>query len=162
MYEALSYAWGGSDKSLSIFVDGHELPVTANLHAALSHLRNRSLDRAMWVDAVCINQADSEERGHQVQSMAKIYANASRVIVWLGEAANDSDRAFEEIRVAAEKQPVNHSSDRDRDSMDLADYIDGQSDDSTDRMIRSFDKMIQQAVFAILQRPWFRRIWVRQ
>ncbi|KAK3947007.1 heterokaryon incompatibility protein-domain-containing protein [Pseudoneurospora amorphoporcata] len=43
-----------------------------------------------------------EEKGHQVQSMAKIYAKASRVIVWLGEEAAGSDQALEEIRIAAE------------------------------------------------------------
>ncbi|RMJ04826.1 hypothetical protein CDV36_014510 [Fusarium kuroshium] len=49
---------------------------------ALKCLRNCSLDRIIWVDAICINQDDAEERGRQVQSMAKIYANASRVVVW--------------------------------------------------------------------------------
>ena len=39
--------------------------------------------------------------------MAKIYGQANRVIVWLGEAADDSDRALEEIRVAAEDEVTN-------------------------------------------------------
>ncbi|RFU26745.1 hypothetical protein B7463_g9592, partial [Scytalidium lignicola] len=65
--------------------------------------------------------------------MAKIYGQANRVVVWLGKATNDSDLALEEIRLAASKMST-HSS----------------------------NKAIQQAVLALFQRPWFRRIWVLQ
>ncbi|KAF2193975.1 hypothetical protein K469DRAFT_709454 [Zopfia rhizophila CBS 207.26] len=54
LYEALSYVWGDSDNPRSISVDKHGLSVTANLHAALSRLRDHSLERILWVDAVCI------------------------------------------------------------------------------------------------------------
>lgn len=54
LYEALSYVWGDPSKRLSISVDKHDLPVTTNLHAALSHLRDHSVERIIWVDAVCI------------------------------------------------------------------------------------------------------------
>jgi hypothetical protein len=77
--------------------------VTVNLHEALSHLRDRSIERIIWVDAVCINQNDGEEKGQQIQLMAKIYGQASRVLVWLGEAADNSDQALEEIRLAGSK-----------------------------------------------------------
>jgi hypothetical protein len=90
--------------------------------------------RTIWVDAVCINQENEEEKGHQIQSMARIYGQANRVIVWLGEAADNSDRAVEEIRTAAGRQSTNSSN----------------------------EKSIQQAILALLQRPWFRRIWVRE
>ncbi|KAH7625119.1 hypothetical protein B0T09DRAFT_369600, partial [Sordaria sp. MPI-SDFR-AT-0083] len=68
----------------------------------LLHLRDHSIQRTIWIDAICINQGDNEEKGHQVQSMAKIYAKASRVIVWLGKEAAGSDQALEKIRIAAE------------------------------------------------------------
>src|SRR5689334_18350238 len=54
LYEALSYVWGCSDKPHSISIDGYHLPVTANLHTALLHLRDRFMERTIWVDAVCI------------------------------------------------------------------------------------------------------------
>jgi hypothetical protein len=133
LYEALSYVWGSSDKPRFISVDDHDLPVTVSLHAALSRLRNRYIERVIWADAVCINQTDLQERSCQVQLMAKIYSKASRIVVWLGEMADDSDRALEEILVAADKQSTN----------------------------RSNNGTIQQAILTLLQRPWFRRIWVR-
>ncbi|KAK3946547.1 heterokaryon incompatibility protein-domain-containing protein, partial [Pseudoneurospora amorphoporcata] len=101
-YEALSYVWGSEDKPCFIFINGCKLAVGKNLYAALLHLRDHSIKRTIWIDAICINQGDNEEKGHQVQSMAKIYAKASRVIVWLGEETAGSDQALEEIRIAAE------------------------------------------------------------
>jgi hypothetical protein len=90
------------------------------------------MERIIWIDAICINQEDNDEKGQQVQSMAKIYAKASRVIVWLGEAAGDSDHALEVIRKAAEEQYTNSA----------------------------IDKPNQQSIFTLLERPWFQRIWV--
>jgi len=132
VYDALSYVWGNPNETLPIFIDGHVLDITASLHAALLRLRDHSLERIIWVDAICINQADEEEKGHQIQSMARIYGQANRVIVWLGEVADDSDLALEAIRVAGSKKST-YCSDSER---------------------------IPPAVLALLQRPWFRRIWV--
>ena len=132
LYDALSYVWGNPNETLPIFIDGHVLDITASLHAALLRLRDHSLERIIWVDAVCINQANEEEKGHQIQSMARIYGQANRVIVWLGEVADDSDLALEAIRVASSKKST-YCSDSER---------------------------TPPAVLALLQRPWFRRIWV--
>ncbi|KAK4444358.1 heterokaryon incompatibility protein-domain-containing protein [Podospora aff. communis PSN243] len=103
-YEALSYAWdeGGQPKEpksskenersnghreqqpLYIICNGHEVPVKRNLYDALLHLRHSSVIRAIWVDAVCINQEDSTEVSHQIQAMTEIYGQAHRTVVWLG------------------------------------------------------------------------------
>jgi hypothetical protein len=66
--------------------------------------------------------------------MAKIYAQANRVIVWLGEGADNSNLALKAIRMAGGKRPTHHSD----------------------------SGRVQSAVLALLQRPWFRRIWVRE
>lgn len=137
-YEALSYVWGGSDKPQSISIREHNstsehyLPVTENLHAALTRLRYPFYERIIWIDAICINQHNEREKEEQIELMARIYALANRVVVWLGEAAEDSDQALHWIRVAGGKKSKNPS----------------------------INKSIQQAVIALLQRPWFRRIWV--
>ncbi|KAK1760092.1 heterokaryon incompatibility protein-domain-containing protein [Echria macrotheca] len=98
LYEALSYAWGSPETTHSLFIDDRVLPITANLHAALMHLRDPHLDRVLWADAVCVNQKDLAERSRQVQFMPVVYSCASRVIVWLGEDKDDSKRAMETIR----------------------------------------------------------------
>jgi hypothetical protein len=48
----------------------------------------------LWVDALCIDQANIKERNAQVAKMADIYRNARSVRVWLGEAEDFSELAF--------------------------------------------------------------------
>jgi hypothetical protein len=132
LFEALSYVWGSPDKTLPIFIHGHSFDVTVNLRAALSHLRDHSIERILWVDAICIDQANQKEKGNQIQYMAKIYGHANRVIVWLGEAEDDGDQALEVIRTIAEDESQNLS--------------------NNDR----------KAIITLLQRPWFERIWVSE
>ncbi|KIW09132.1 uncharacterized protein PV09_00070 [Verruconis gallopava] len=94
VYEALSYCWGDISKRLLIFCDGKPFLVSENLETALRHLRLEESERILWIDAICINQADYEERKHQVGMMRSIYSRAKRVLVWLGEAGEDSELAF--------------------------------------------------------------------
>ncbi|KAK3361634.1 heterokaryon incompatibility protein-domain-containing protein [Lasiosphaeria ovina] len=77
LYEALSYTWGDPHQRRSISIDGRSSLVTANLHAALVSLRDGLLERIVWVDAICINQDDNQEKGNQIRYMAEIYSKAS-------------------------------------------------------------------------------------
>ena len=132
-FEALSYAWGSEENPKSISVDGCNFLVGANLYSALLHLQDDYIERILWVDALCINQDNNAEKGRQVQSMAKIYAKASRVIVWLGEAtANGGDAALEYIRAVSNKQTNT-----------------------------SVDETKKVLVVDLLGRSWFQRVWVR-
>jgi len=63
-FEALSYTWETTEKSAQITVNGCTMQVTANLYSALQHLRLEAVDRVLWVDAICINQENMEERRH--------------------------------------------------------------------------------------------------
>jgi hypothetical protein len=134
LYEALSYVWGDQNKTLPISIGKHRFDVTENLHAALSRLRDRSFERIIWVDAICINQANKEEKEKQIQLMARIYNQAYSVVVWLGEEADDSDQALEAIVRAGNHRGLSFT------------------DDVT----------VQRAVIKLLQRKWFRRIWVME
>jgi hypothetical protein len=89
VYEALSYQWGPENVMRDIEIHGHPWHVRENLYWALSHLRYREGCRLLWIDALCINQMDNVERGHQVYQMGMIYSHAERVCVWLG-LADDS------------------------------------------------------------------------
>jgi hypothetical protein len=96
-YEALSYEWGTSAKDLEISINGEPIRVRRNLHSALWHIRTQR-ERLLWIDALCINQADVSERNHQVCLMGRIYSQAENVVVWLGPAANDSDLAMDALK----------------------------------------------------------------
>jgi hypothetical protein len=83
-YEALSYSWGSQNTPHEIIIDGKPLSITESLHEALCSLRNPTKDRMLWVDALCIDQSNIKERGHQVDCMGEIYKKADNVIIWLG------------------------------------------------------------------------------
>ncbi|KAI1064507.1 hypothetical protein LB506_007789 [Fusarium annulatum] len=83
-YEALSYAWGSSEDKATIRINETTLQVTKNLKEALTYLRHESKPRCLWIDAICINQSDVDERNSQVSLMGYIYSSASCVISWLG------------------------------------------------------------------------------
>lgn len=96
-YEALSYVWGSGGASQSILVSGTTLRIGQNLYQALLRLRHRLIEKVLWIDAICINQADNQEKEHQIPLMLQIYQAASRVIVWLGEEADHSTQALNAI-----------------------------------------------------------------
>ncbi|KAI0186799.1 aldehyde dehydrogenase family-domain-containing protein [Xylaria flabelliformis] len=91
-YAALSYVWGDINFTEDILVNGIKLPVTTNLASALRQFRTTGFPHHpdvgklqwLWVDAICINQNNIEEKNHQVPFMGKIYSNASLVLSWLG------------------------------------------------------------------------------
>ncbi|KAK7756685.1 hypothetical protein SLS62_001126 [Diatrype stigma] len=83
--EALSYVWGTDLSNDPIFVGGNPFFITKNLHTILRGLRRRDVNRRIWVDAICINQEDLEEKTHQIRLMRDIYTKAGDTIVWLNE-----------------------------------------------------------------------------
>ncbi|KAE8319313.1 heterokaryon incompatibility protein-domain-containing protein [Aspergillus transmontanensis] len=137
-YEALSYVWGSENTPQSILIDGQTLSVTENLYTALLYLRERQLERLLWIDAICINQGDEDEKAQQIQFMPMIYGQATQVIVWLGETADQSDKALETIRLTADDEP------------------------SEDKPTDIQQELNHTAIVRLLERPWFRRIWVLQ
>lgn len=88
-YEALSYVWGDQLHPRPISIDGNAFQVTENLYNAMTNIRFRKVERTLWIDAICINQKDASERSHQVTNMHYIYSQASKVLIWLGEATPD-------------------------------------------------------------------------
>lgn len=86
-YEAISYTWGDATKVRIITIGGKKLEITANAFQVISRRASYWEPKLIWIDSVCINQKDLEERSRQVQLMRELYRNASRVIAWLGEAA---------------------------------------------------------------------------
>ncbi|KAI1102831.1 HET-domain-containing protein [Jackrogersella minutella] len=113
-YEALSYVWGPKRNPLPVYVSRADFATTTtlrdvcqvrferllsrrNLVIALKHLRYTDRLRIMWVDALCINQADDVEKGSQVAMMGDIFRPAPRVVTWLGPAENNSNHAMDYI-----------------------------------------------------------------
>ena len=94
-YIAISYAWGETEDTRNIVLNGHEFPITESLWGALQRLRSRSFPVIIWADALCINRQNIVERNIQVQLMADIYGKAYSVAVWLGPEADNSHEAID-------------------------------------------------------------------
>ncbi|KAJ8108660.1 hypothetical protein OPT61_g8020 [Boeremia exigua] len=106
-FHTLSYTWGDPlDRTgrhfssiipdTSISCNGKEITITRNLDAALrTILSSQSVEedgkQALWVDAICINQSNLEERSAQISIMNRIYGNALMTIGWLGSPDESSD-----------------------------------------------------------------------
>jgi hypothetical protein len=100
-YDALSYEWGECKVQKVILVDDHPVHIYANLHSFLFHLQqyhNTQLELLpFFADALSIDQLNIAERNVQVQSMGRIYKQATKVLAWLGEASSGSDFLFDAL-----------------------------------------------------------------
>lgn len=80
-FEAISYVWGSTRKRRTIFCNQVATRITQNLFEALRRIRHPSSPRAVWADAICINQGDDAEKSHQVALMGQIYSRSRRVLI---------------------------------------------------------------------------------
>jgi hypothetical protein len=143
-FEALSYVWGVGLMPHTIHVAGKPFYVTSNLYSALKELRHPEHERTIWIDAICINQQDNVEKSSQVQMMRDIYAKASKVVVWLGNAAKDTSLTFDLVRQC-------HMAD--------TDTIDTLWMDRTSSLQR---KSIRHEFARIFMYEWWKRSWIIQ
>jgi len=169
-YEALSYAWGAAENPEIVYIynslptQGEDfnrdlqscatLSIRQNLGCALKYLRYKDRIRKLWIDAICINQVDIEERSAQVSRMDHIYRLAKRVVVWLGP--EDNTLAMETL------QHLGTQNEMSKDSCH------GPSVECVDRiwwdplLDLPYDKQTWAAIFEFLSSSWFERMWIFQ
>ncbi|KAI0415298.1 heterokaryon incompatibility protein-domain-containing protein [Xylaria grammica] len=147
-YEALSYVWGSAEVTKPIYVNGDSLQVTVNLRSALRHLRWEHESRVLWVDAVCIDQSDLDERAHQVTLMSDIYRSTERVIVWLGRSDQDTKYTFTLLKALAEE----------------AEEVKNAPAELGRKKMRKVRAGVDQArkITHLLENDWFQRSWTVQ
>lgn len=161
VYEALSYTWGSVPDSDYVYVQKDKgekaLAITLNLAEALRYLRYEDRPRVLWIDAICVDQNNTAERGHQVLRMADIYRHATRVIIWLGPERDDSTLAMQELNALGQTIEVDWATQ-------------GVRPLSGDHYNQWFeeplpfeeDRKILAAIEVFLDRSWFKRLWIWQ
>jgi hypothetical protein len=134
--------------------------ITKSLATGLKCFRQPEEPRILWADAVCIDQSDDQDKGHQVNMMADVYDHASAVLVWLGEASTHAaEKAFHFIRKfnrhidskISERELVNNAWEAVVNVLRLRTRSQLFQDDSESEALNDF-----------FRRPWFRRLWVLQ
>jgi hypothetical protein len=142
-YEALSWSWGSEPPEYQILIRRGEtrtrMRATGALVWALKHLRYPDRDRTLWIDAICIDQLNVDEKNHQVQMMSQIYSYAIRVCIWLGLDDVESNRAIRFIK---------------EEILQLRHFDTLCQDESNSQK--------WQSLLLLMQRPWFFRRWVVQ
>ncbi|KAI0514646.1 heterokaryon incompatibility protein-domain-containing protein [Xylaria bambusicola] len=157
-YNALSYSWLSESPATNATEECHVLEtkqgplrVLDTMHSFFRVLLLKgaeSDDLWWWIDSICINLRDVEERSQQVQLMGQIYRNAHAVIIWLGEELDHTDRAVDFIQLL--NKTVRQQT-----------YRPG-----SDEIRRIFQQDHYQPHWAALtsffQRQWWSRIWTVQ
>ena len=158
-YLALSYTWGdwaNVESRRSLECEGAKAVISANLHSAMSRIRERNDSVFLWVDALCINQStDSgalKERESQVAMMDRIFSHAESVFVDLGDAGEEEMQVVRALRPCQGKAHL---------VTDLA-LPCTLAELKQIAVLPGLDHPCWVAFTKVLQRPYFRRLWVLQ
>ncbi|KAI1162114.1 heterokaryon incompatibility protein-domain-containing protein [Nemania serpens] len=166
--EVLSYVWGKPIFDKVIRVNGSIFPITTNLHNILRGLRYRhSQNRTIWIDAICINQSDPEEKRHQVRLMADIYSKAHKTTIWLGDWPTEQSFSNSDImyRPNYVLDPAHEQLRGDStDEYDLANILKEFLDYPTpyDENYFVLGTMLFSCLNIIMMHEWWERVWTIQ
>lgn len=166
-FDAVSYCWGplldrdfiyiahekehrGSAVGDALGVPNSIIPF---LHCARGQHNRRT--RVLWIDSICINQNDPEERSREVLKMSKIYSKATNTISWLGPEQDSSDGAISYAIDLARLLQQHISKNSETTTPD-----DEASHTVTTKVTLGDPRL--EALFAILDRPYFERAWIVQ
>jgi len=158
-FDCLSYTWGEPKFEHAIFIDGGLLPITKNLDRALRSVQDVAETSFLWVDAICIDQENLEERAQQVQLMRKIYSTAAQVLAYLGPEGGGSQdvpsicrRIFEGVEKFQQANPINRELE---DNILFPDTV-------ALKPFELLDKLDWGVLTRLLARSWFVRVWIVQ
>jgi Heterokaryon incompatibility protein (HET) len=177
-FSAISYCWGAPDRTHLIKcgnpqqkeVDGvtYQKPakepvgvikITENLKNLLLAMRTEDTYVTLWIDSICINQADVDEKSAQVKMMNLIYENAYSTIVYLGESDRETEAAMEFAKKLAAM--------KDWPTEKVPQFLEGERHPIDPPLVGNqgepqpfLDGWI--AFTRLLDRNWFRRVWVIQ
>ncbi|KAH7177129.1 heterokaryon incompatibility protein-domain-containing protein, partial [Dactylonectria macrodidyma] len=146
----LSYAWGEPIYSRSILIDGHTIPVLDSVYPILEYISESRRLRAewIWVDSICINQDDDDEKSTQVALMGRIYSASTKTVIWLGTGSRESDLAMaflEELSAWRHKL--------------YRRYEEGKGREVPPKL---WDSSKWRHLEGLLQAPWWKRVWTLQ
>ena len=167
-YEALSYTWGSTDNPATVYIERppqspmseqselSTLQIGQHLMKALRYLRYTDKPRTLWIDAICIDQKNTAERNEQVKQMDRIYKLAERVIVWLGEESPSSKLAITTLEFLGRQVELT------KDYHRLPSPCCDEPLWSDSGHSLPYSEETWEAIFDLLGRPWFSRLWILQ
>lgn len=150
-FATVSYAWGEITRNKTIDLDGEPFAVldsTYPLLEAICDNANLNAYARFWIDSICINSDDEEERASQVQLMGQLYESSYITIVWLGPGDIESDQGMEFFHTLCQRRDELIKTWEKRQSREMPSDLD----------IPEKWRVLRE----LLQRPWWRRVWTIQ
>ncbi|CAG9984022.1 unnamed protein product [Clonostachys byssicola] len=144
-YVALSYTWGSEASTRPITINDKACRVSPTVDQALREICRRGDVSYLWVDQICINQRDNEEKNEQVLQMRHIYSDAHSVIAWLGPSFDGCEALFKHLR-----RMGNGVKNRNWDALEML-----HDDEEHLREVR-------RAYDALCRRSYWKRLWILQ
>ena len=171
-WNALSYVWGTSPRDQILKTSRRSILITETLHCALQYLRHSHDARYFWIDQICINQDDIEERGSQVPLMRHIYSSATYVIAWFGAGLAEIEHLFGMTMFAGalsskfgqelfEEKFQTFCNNARWELMERILFLGFQLRDS-DVTLEQFYNTLFEHLRVLFDQPWFKRIWTLQ
>lgn len=163
-FHAMSYRWDSTTNSpYTAIFSGQKIRISPTVHAMLRYCSTTTEILYIWIDALCINQADDKEKSIQVAMMFDIYSVAKEVIVWLGG---------EDDRLSTNSIQDNKGDEVESIVSQLAEIStsiqspDAQTPDQNSLRLKPLNHASQSSRFKplikMLSHPWFERVWVIQ
>ena len=162
-YHALSYCWGSQYRTRPIIRDGQALSVTPNLESALRRLRAPDVARDFWIDQLCIDQDNMQEKEQQIGLMTDIYRLSCKLMIWLGDDGEETRKAHKIIGRLLKLDPFarpEHKNSNDDRQLQTKGGID--LDQLKSHGLPGAKDPGWQELRNLLSRPWFSRIWTIQ
>ncbi|KAF2500878.1 HET-domain-containing protein [Lophium mytilinum] len=169
-FASLSYVWGvksGLSHAVTLPSQECSIEITENCYQALWHIRKLFGGVSIWVDSICINQDDEQEKESQISLMQEIYSLARSVYVWLGQGNDESDKAMEYLRRRAtlgRRLPLTFlaSSDPESKRREYRRFRQAAWSDVIARITWSRTKLEGIRLDKLLDREWIHRTWTFQ
>ena len=154
MLKALTKAaeqFGSIDEALDWWHADSLEQILDEMHDTVSPYDPIESSMYFWIDALCINQQDRDERSQQVGRMKDIYSNAPSLLIWLGDVPESSAEGA--MSLIHDIQTVAWP------------YLEGSTEDMD---LFSSEQFVQPRVSAVwklmevLSQSWFFRMWIIQ
>ncbi|WAO84731.1 HET domain-containing protein [Fusarium falciforme] len=154
-FQAISYTWGSSELSHSLWTPEGTIKLSASLHATLRCLRHEKQPVLLWADGVCINQSNETEKSEQIRLLPQVFQRATCVLVCLGsDSKGDSAmEALMQIRVHDTLATLGEEWPKDLAKIPKA---------WGKASIPPPDDPIWIDIGVLFERPWFERAWIIQ
>lgn len=149
-YAALSYTWKNQPRNQDHLVNDSVLKIIRNVKTFLPYLARIGGSQHFWIDSICINQDDEEEKKVQILLMGEIYSRATKGLIWMSNRHALWDRVIPEIPALLQRFEGYDFQVR------LNDH------DLEMRGLPTLSSPLWRYLHVIFLRKWFTRVWTFQ